>query len=71
LAAGLLGFGVVADYSWAGATILFFVWLVVAALSAGEPRLRVAEKFALVIRSFMSYIGGKKTLPGNGSTRKT
>lgn len=33
LIAALFGFGLVADYSWAGAKILFFVFLVLAVLS--------------------------------------
>ena len=33
LVAALFGFGLVADYSWAGAKILFFVFLVLAVLS--------------------------------------
>jgi uncharacterized membrane protein YtjA (UPF0391 family) len=33
LIAALFGFGVVADYSWAGAKILFFIFLVLAVLS--------------------------------------
>ena len=33
LVAALLGFGIVADYSWAGAKILFVVFLILAVLS--------------------------------------
>ena len=33
LIAGLFGFGIVADYSFAGAKILFFIFLVLAVLS--------------------------------------
>jgi uncharacterized membrane protein YtjA (UPF0391 family) len=33
LVAALFGFGLVADYSWAGAKILFFVFVVLAVLS--------------------------------------
>lgn len=33
LIAALFGFGLVADYSWAGAKILFFIFLVLAVLS--------------------------------------
>ncbi len=33
LVAALFGFGVVADYSWAGAKILFFVFIILAVLS--------------------------------------
>jgi len=42
LISGLLGFGVVADYSWAAGKIVFFVFLVLAVLSflAGSFRRR-------------------------------
>jgi len=33
LIAGLLGFGLVADYSWAAGKVVFFVFLVLAVLS--------------------------------------
>jgi uncharacterized membrane protein YtjA (UPF0391 family) len=33
LVAALFGFGLVADYSWAGAKIFFFIFLVMAVLS--------------------------------------
>lgn len=33
MVAGLLGFGVTASYSWEGAKILFFIFLVLAVLS--------------------------------------